>query len=86
MGENAKLYSTVFALRLNLEMAAYHRQTTFQQSLFELVEQLGNVSEACRCGKKRIAQWIWKGHCTRRCLDLPVFIKGGNQWLDGLSK
>ena len=43
MGENAKLYSTVFALRLNLEMAAYHRQTTFQQRirLFELVEQLG---------------------------------------------
>ena len=23
--------------------------------------------------KKRIAQWIWKGNCTRKCLGLPVF-------------
>ena len=34
-------------------MAVYYRQTSFQQRkyLFELVEQLGNVSEACRLAK-----------------------------------
>ncbi len=44
-------------------MAIYYRQTTFQQRryLFELVEQLGNVSEACRLAKvSRKTYYHWK--------------------------
>jgi transposase len=44
-------------------MAIYYRQTTFQQRryLFELVEQLGNVSEACRRAKvSRKTYYHWK--------------------------
>jgi len=58
-------------------MGVYHRRTTFQQRirLFELVEQLGNVSEACRRAKKQIAQWIWKGHCTRKRVKSTMFLE-----------
>ena len=44
-------------------MAVYYPQTTFQQRiyLFELVERLGNVSEACRGAKvSRSTYYRWK--------------------------
>lgn len=44
-------------------MAVYYRQTTFQQRryLFELAEQLGNVSEACKLAKvSRKTYYRWK--------------------------
>lgn len=44
-------------------MTIYYRETTFQQRkyLFELVERLGNVSEACRRAKvSRKTYYLWK--------------------------
>ena len=45
------------------------------------------LSEHPDCGKKRIAQRIWEGHCTRKRLGLPVFTQHTmmHQGLDGLS-
>jgi len=37
-------------------------------------------------GKKRIAQWIWKEHCIKKCLGLPVFIKRREVTTDGVIK
>jgi len=36
--------------------------------------------------ERRIAQWIWKELCTRKCLGLPVFIKGRKVTADDVIK
>jgi len=53
-------------------MAIYYRQTTFQQRryLFELVEQLGNVAEACRRAKvSRKTYYHWKHRYEKEGVD-----------------
>ncbi len=53
-------------------MAVYYRQTTFQQRkyLFEIVEQLGNVSEACRWAKvSRKTYYHWKPRYEKEGLE-----------------
>ncbi|RJS85034.1 helix-turn-helix domain-containing protein [Methanophagales archaeon] len=53
-------------------MAAYYRQTTFQHRkyLFELVEQQGNVSEACKWANvSRKTYYHWKPRYEKEGLE-----------------
>ena len=53
-------------------MVVYYRQTTFQQRiyLFELVERLGNVSEACRRAKvSHSTYYRWKPRYEKEGVD-----------------
>ncbi|RZN36578.1 MAG: helix-turn-helix domain-containing protein [Methanophagales archaeon ANME-1-THS] len=53
-------------------MAVYYRSTTFQQRrfLFELVEQLGNVAEACRRAKvSQKTYYHWKPRYEKEGVD-----------------
>ncbi len=53
-------------------MAIYYRQTTFQQRryLFELVEQLENISEACRRAKvSRKTYYHWKSRYEKEGIE-----------------